>query len=297
MEQMYREILENLYDGVYLVDHNRKITYWNKGAERISGYTATEVVGVHCWDDILSHVNAEGDNLCKGECPLAKTLKDGKFREEEIFLHHKNGHRLPVVVRVTPVHDEEGRITGAVEIFSDNSRIAAIKDYMQHLESLALLDPVTEVGNRRYAEMSIQQKIDTFQRYGEVTGILLFAIDDFTRILNTYGSRIGNKVLNMVAKTILNNLRSFDIIARWDEEKFIVLIMNVTRNNLLATGDRMKKLVEQSSFLTERTLIQVTISVGATLMRQVDSVNTLIGRADTLLKSSRNKGANAIEIG
>lgn len=59
-EDLYREILENLHDGVYFVDTKRQITFWNKGAERISGYTAAEVVGSSCADGILIHMDCRG---------------------------------------------------------------------------------------------------------------------------------------------------------------------------------------------------------------------------------------------
>ena len=72
-ENFYHTILDNLYDGVYFVDLDRKITYWNKGAERITGYTAGEVVGNRCFDNILMHVDSRGTLLCKDLCPLAAT--------------------------------------------------------------------------------------------------------------------------------------------------------------------------------------------------------------------------------
>lgn len=73
----YERIIENLYDGLYFVDRDRIITYWNKAAEQISGFTANEVVGKPCSDDILTHVDIEGNNLCTGMCPLAATISIG----------------------------------------------------------------------------------------------------------------------------------------------------------------------------------------------------------------------------
>ena len=96
-------LLDSLYDGVYFVDAERSITYWNKGAERLTGYTAAEALGKHCYDNFLMHVNANGCALCFGGCPLAATLVDGNPREDEIFLRHKRGHRVPTSVRVSPV--------------------------------------------------------------------------------------------------------------------------------------------------------------------------------------------------
>ncbi|HEY6837725.1 MAG TPA: PAS domain S-box protein, partial [Geobacteraceae bacterium] len=117
----FRKLLDNLYDGVYFVDRDRLITYWNKGAERISGYTAEEVMGKSCKDSLLVHMDDKGTILCLAGCPLAATMEDRKERRAEVYLHHKDGHRVPVVVRVAPIPDRAGKIIGAVEIFSENS--------------------------------------------------------------------------------------------------------------------------------------------------------------------------------
>ncbi len=87
----YSRIIDHLYDGLYFVDRNRVIQYWNRAAERITGYAAAEVVGRPCSDNILTHVTDNGDNLCMGACPLMATLKDGQMREASVFLHHKDG--------------------------------------------------------------------------------------------------------------------------------------------------------------------------------------------------------------
>jgi PAS domain S-box-containing protein len=144
----YERIIENLYDGLYFVDRDRVITYWNKGAERISGFTADEVVGKSCADNILTHVDSQGNSLCTGMCPLAATIADGKLREAELYMHHKDGHRIPVSVRVSTLTDKDGIIIGGVELFTDISNQEATKLRVKELEKLALLDNLTQLANR-----------------------------------------------------------------------------------------------------------------------------------------------------
>src|SRR5512142_1670458 len=119
-KDFYKDIIDNLYDGVYFVDRDRVITYWNKGAERITGYKAAQVIGRACRDNVLNHVTADGTELCDAECPLAACMWDGKVREADVFLHHADGHRVPVLGRAAPLRDEAGNITGAVETFSSD---------------------------------------------------------------------------------------------------------------------------------------------------------------------------------
>src|SRR5215510_10153028 len=122
-QDFYKNIIDNLYDGVYFVDRDRVINYWNKGAERITGYSAEQTIGRACRDNLLNHVTANGVQLCQDHCPLAAVMQDGKEREAEVFLHHANGHRVPIVVRATAMRDSEGNIIGAVESFSNNSSV------------------------------------------------------------------------------------------------------------------------------------------------------------------------------
>ena len=92
-KDFFKGIIDNLYDGIYFVDRHRTITYWNKGAERITGYSAAETIGRGCRENLLNHVTADGVQLCQRDCPLAAVMEDGNEREAEVYLHHANGHR------------------------------------------------------------------------------------------------------------------------------------------------------------------------------------------------------------
>ena len=118
---LYRDVLDNIYDGVYFLDVDRRILFWNKGAERITGHRSEDVLGRPCADDILCHVDDHGRSLCRDGCPAAEVLEDGQRRESEVYLLHKNGYRVPVRIRVAPIEDAEGHIVGAMEIFSDDT--------------------------------------------------------------------------------------------------------------------------------------------------------------------------------
>ena len=92
--EIYRELLDYLADGVYFTDTERRIAFWNKGAEALSGFSRQEVIGHRCMDNLLMHVDAAGMNSAS-RLPAQDTLRDGQMREAEVFLHHINGHRVP----------------------------------------------------------------------------------------------------------------------------------------------------------------------------------------------------------
>ena len=293
----YKELLDTLYDGVYFVDRDRRIRYWNKAAEKMTGYTLKEVLGKPCAENILKHIDEHGANLCAEGCPLAKTLLDGKLREAEIFCHHKKGHRLPISVRVAPVTDGNGRIVGAVESFSDNSPRAAILARIEELEKLALLDPLTRLANRRYIEIALQGRLEEMRRYGWPFGVLSLDIDHFKEVNDNHGHPAGDEVLKAVANTLIHNARVFDAIGRWGGEEFIGIISNADDKRLLAVAERFRALVGQSHVPADGATIRVTISIGATLAKAGDTVDTLIARADQLMYQSKKAGRNKVTLG
>jgi diguanylate cyclase (GGDEF)-like protein/PAS domain S-box-containing protein len=293
---LYRNILDNLFDAVYLVDRERGIQYWNKAAERISGYRADEVIGHYCWDNLLMHVDDKGENLCQGLCPLAAAMQQEKDTESDIFLHHKDGHRVPVHVRVTPLRDEHGKVIGAAEIFSDNSPRLALLQQVKELEKLAMHDPLTGLGNRRFTEMQLNSRLDEMHRYGWFFGIFYLDVDHFKHINDTYGHDVGDRALQMVAKTMQNSVRSFDLVGRWGGEEFLGIIVGVNPYQLFALANKMRGLISQSSFTYFNDVIQVTASIGATVAQATDSPETLVKRADSLMYQAKGNGRNRVSM-
>jgi len=295
-ESFFRGILDSLQDGVYFVDMNRRITYWNKGAERITGYESSEAVGISCSDNLLVHIDDKGVNLCKAGCPMAQTLMDGLERETEAYLQHKDGHRLPVILRVSPLRDSSGCIVGAVETFSDNSSKAALLQRIDQLQKESLVDPLTGLANRRCIDMKLHSRIDEMQRYGWPCGVLFLDIDNFKIVNDTYGHNVGDGVLMMVARTLSSNLRAHDLLGRYGGEEFVAIITHVDMAQLHTFADRLRLLVEKSSHDTEYGSIRATVSIGATVLRPEDTVETAITRADLFMYNSKISGRNRVSL-
>lgn len=294
---IFQNVLDNLFDAVYLVDTERRITYWNKAAERISGYSAHEVIGHHCFDNLLVHVDCLGTQLCKGFCPLAVTLADGQQREAEVFLHHKNGHRVPVYVHVSPLFDEEGHLIGAAEIFTDNSKKQHLLIENENLKKLALLDELTGIGNRRYAEMQIDTNLSEVHRYSGSFGFLFVDIDRFKNVNDVYGHAVGDQGLRMVAQALSGAVRSHDIVCRWGGEEFIALLKHVDADLLRTVAEKLRMLVETSSLNVGTQTVRVTVSIGGTVSHRNDTREALVQRADKLMYESKALGRNTVAIG
>lgn len=293
----HESLLESLFDGVYYVNRDRQITVWNSAAERISGFSKAEVLGHCCADNILRHIDDQGHELCVEGCPLAACMQDGKVREANIYLHHKQGHRVPVTVRVSPVRDASGVITGCVEVFSDNSSAQQIIRELESLKKEVYLDPLTKVGNRRYAEMLLQTRFYEWQTHGVPYGVIFLDIDHFKRFNDSYGHKTGDEVLVMVAKTIINMLRRMDAVARWGGEEFVIILQNITEPFLQSAAERLRIFIEQSFLMAAGERLMVTASLGATLVCAEDSLESIVERADRLMYASKTAGRNRVQCG
>ncbi len=294
----FRQIFDSLQDGVYYVNRRRQITYWNRAAASITGYSSQEVVGKRCSDNLLRHVDGQGTCLCLGSCPLSATLEDGQPRSAAVFLHHREGHRLPVAVRISPLRDQTGEIVGAVEVFHDNSQELAMLARLRELEETAYLDALTGIANRRYLELFLEAKFNEFQRHGWSFGLILADVDLFKTVNDTFGHDIGDQVLKMVAKTLASNCRSYDLVGRWGGEEFLCVIGHTpTVAHLQHTAERLRHLVQHSWVSLEDLTIQVTVSLGATLARPGETPASLLKRADALLYQAKAAGRNCLCLG
>lgn len=296
-KNFYKSILDNLYEGVYITDGSREIVYWNKEAERITGFRSDDVLGHHCFSNILMHVDEKGVNLCETGCPLASTIADGRMREAEVYLSHRQGHRIPVTVRVTPLRDSSGAIIGAVELFNDNSANVAALQRLEELEKLALIDPLTEVGNRRYSEDFLQDRLGELYRYGWQSGVIFIDIDHFKVVNDEFGHDVGDEVLRMVARTLVKSIRSFDFIGRWGGEEFVAVILNVTEKDVAAIAEKFRALVKRSKLRVGDKIVRVSVSLGATLTKPNDTVESLMKRVDQLMYQSKSQGRNRVSVG
>jgi diguanylate cyclase (GGDEF)-like protein/PAS domain S-box-containing protein len=296
-KHFYKDIIDNLYDGVYFVDRDRVITYWNKGAERITGYPASRTVGRACRDNLLNHVTANGIQLCSSNCPLAAVMEDGRPRETEVFLHHADGHRLPVAIRATALRDSAGEIIGAIETFSNNSNLVSTRRRLSEMSQIARTDVLTKIGNRTYIEGRLRAVLAEFGNAQNMAGILFMDVDNFKKVNDAYGHDVGDRVLCMIANTFRHALRATDTIGRWGGEEFVALLYDVFDDQMLfKAAEKVRTLIEASRLDLDSHSLRVTVSIGATRAYSNDTPESIIRRADELMYRSKQAGRNRVTI-
>lgn len=275
-QTFYWTLLDVLKDGVYFANKQRKVTYWNKAAEAVTGYKSAEILGKFCGDNILVHIDEEGNNLCTGTCPLARCMETGEPFEQRIFLHHKEGHRVPVLVRVTPVRGPKDEIIGAVEIFTDLSSKESFLKEIQEREQQALLSSLTGLPNKQYMETSLKLKLIEWNDFKHPFGVLRIKVNGLEEVKNKHGQDTYEKVLKTLAGTLVHNINPTDIVGEWVEGEFLGIVAHGNEKKLALKANAYRILLEKSEISKGEPPVSLTVSVGTYMVKGGDTIETIL---------------------
>ncbi len=289
-------IADNLCEGVCCYNTDMTIEYANAEALKATGFVEGGFTGEKC-SEIMFHTDENGGAFCKtGRCPLKNAFAVGGVFEADMFIRHRNGSLNAVVSRVFPFFDGQGAVAGALEIFgSSSSKLLAFR-HIEKLKKLAFIDSLTETGNRAYSEIKIQTKIIELKKNLPGFGLLFADIDRFKLINDSYGHEIGDKALKFAARTMLASVRGRDFVGRWGGEEFIVLLQDVREPELRYVAEKIRHRLEKSPLVVAGKKIDMTVSIGATLATENDTIETLISRADRLMYSCKARGRNSVSV-
>ncbi|HEY5555007.1 MAG TPA: sensor domain-containing diguanylate cyclase [Cellulomonas sp.] len=287
-------LLDAMSDGVYVVEPSRRITYWNRAAEEISGFSAAEMVGRWCGDGRLNHVNERGVELCGASCPLVATMRDGRTRSVRVFVHHRDGHVRPVHVTAAALRAEDGTISGAVETFRDDSDRRVLEQDLREAENLALVDPLTGVGNRRSLDRCLSRRLSDWERHGARFAALVIDVDRFKQTNDTLGHDAGDAVLSVLARSLVNAVRTVDEVVRTGGDEFAVITGPITDDELSSLMARLHVVAAHSRY-GDLPPMHITVSIGAAMVATGDDEAALMRRADhQLLRAKRVGGKRGV---
>jgi diguanylate cyclase (GGDEF)-like protein/PAS domain S-box-containing protein len=284
----YRKILEKLHVGVIFVDKDRRITYVNARVLLLTGYEEHELLGTGCWE-LFRPLSHDGSYLADDDrCPILSCWSNGGGDKLETFFHHRIGHLIPVEVRVTAVNSPD--VAAMVEI--SNGGISRLED----LHLLPLQDHLTGLANRFYLESSIETRRAELNRYGWPFGVLFIDIDGFKEVNDTYGHGTGDLILIAIGTTLLNCMRSSDVVGRWGGDEFLAILPNVGLAELFEVAERYRLLVQETTLPLRAQKLHITVSVGGALATAEDTLDSVVARADFHMYASKAKGKNCVTI-
>jgi diguanylate cyclase (GGDEF)-like protein/PAS domain S-box-containing protein len=291
--EVFREVLEELSTGVYVVDRERRILFWNRGAEKISGHLSQYVVGRCCGEGLLAECDENSKILCGDACPLVDTMKDGRSRALDLFLRHKAGHRVAVHVEARPVRNSEGTIIGAAASFFERRYVP---EPDRRLNSLPAGDNATGLPDAQMVEIQLRQSLEDFREQGTPFCLLHLRVDELDALRTTRGREAGDSILRVVAQTLQNILRPTDVLGHCADDDFLIVVRNCHGSVLSKVAGRLEKIVRRSGIAWWGDEITATLSVGATAAVSGDTTDTIQERAHRGLAESIRNGGNCVTI-
>ena len=219
----FKQFFDSLFDGVYIVNKERMILYWNRGAEAITGYSQDEAVGRYCNSGRIRSYRRRRMQTVRGQMSAFEGHRNPKAPAQSRVLRHKDRRRTPVALHCLPFNNEQGEIVGVVGIFRDASETAALEHAYNKLRELSEKDALTGEANRRQLNKIIPDKLELLKRSGIPFSVILLAIDCFKQINKTLGHAQGDEIVVHFAQLLRRQCRGTDIIGRFKEGVFLIL--------------------------------------------------------------------------
>jgi diguanylate cyclase (GGDEF)-like protein/PAS domain S-box-containing protein len=288
-------ILGNICEGLYCLDRERRIIFWNRAAELLTGYPSSEVLGRACSDGILAHIDSWGNELCLNGCPVSTVLQDVREKTSAfVFLRHRKGHRVPVNIRVSQIRGSSGVVVGASEIFWPSLYSSRDQCNIEEWRHAALVDSLTELANRRCIDLELISAVEESRRHNVPFGIIFADIDNFKNVNDKYGHDVGDRVLQMVSRTLSSSIRAYDHIGRWGGEEFLIIAKHLDADKLTYLALKLKALVAKSSILVGGRQIGVTMTMGTAHSAAHESISSMVKQADINLLRGKASGKNCV---
>lgn len=293
---IYQAVLDSLQTGVYIVDRNRRIRFWNEGAEQITGYLRQDVVGRFLRDHLLTPADKEKDLESDPEDPLNLAFRDGKPSSMDVSILHKEGYRVPIVLRTLPIRNGHGAVVGAAESFERNRSASEWTRRQSTFADLSCLDAATGVAAKSYMETQLREHVKIFAENNAPFAILLIQIDRLEEFRASRGPGVVSTILRVIAQSIMNCVRPTDLVGCWGENQFMAILTACRESEVSLVGERIRKMIIQAEIEWWGDTFSVTSPVGGAGCRPGDELETLVARAAASVEKSVVKGGNCVTV-
>jgi diguanylate cyclase (GGDEF)-like protein/PAS domain S-box-containing protein len=291
-DDLYLALLHSLNEGMCFLDAKGAVRFWNHAAEEISGFTATEALGAHRLEDVLSYCDEAGHAM--PVAPIVETLADGKERTGRRFLRHKNGHRMPVRTRTILVRSGTGVHLGAMDLFQ------TLGDPSPRPLPVANASELSEESSEdeacEFLTAQLKLRAEQIHHHGRPFGVLLVDIDGLGRQDQRFGREAGDRLLSMVERTTSMCLRSEDVCGRWGDDTILVLLYLPDEERLQHVADRLLGLIHSSRIQWWGETVSVTVTIGGSMFHADDSEHTVVRRVEECVARGGSQGGGQVVI-
>jgi len=285
--------LNSIGDAVICTDISGNITYLNLVAEKMTGWPLQEAAGRP-----MAEVFRILDATSRETIPNPMEMAVGENRTAHLppncVLLRRDGSEIPIEDSVSPIHDREGQVTGAVIVFSDVSAARAMTLQMAHS---AQHDFLTGLPNRMLFNDRVSQAIILAPRHAKKVAVLFLDLDGFKHINDSLGHAIGDKLLQSIASRLVHCVRGTDTVSRQGGDEFVVLLSEVEHpEDAAITARRMLQTVAEPHSIDPHDL-HVTVSIGLSVFPDDgQDAETLIKNADTAMYQAKENGRQSYQF-
>lgn len=281
---LHKVLLDQTGAYIYIKNLNREYVYINeitqelfqKEKEFILGFDDSHFFELDALSDIINN-----DNWVLN---LGKVVKD-----EEINIR-KGDKEITVYQTVKkPIYNCVNKIVGLLGISTDITEMYLLKE---KLKTLVFIDDLTKLNNRKSYNENIKRLLSEYQRYKTPFSMVIYDIDNFKQINDSYGHAVGDKVLVEMSALIKSYIRETDYIFRIGGEEFAILFTQTKIAKAKSVSEKIRASVENNLNVIKDK--KITISLGVSEIKPEDKENTIFKRVDELLYKSKASGKNKI---
>lgn len=173
-----------------------------------------------------------------------------------------------------------------------------MKKEKEKLKEISISDPLTGIYNHNFFYKRLDEEFDRASRYGMPLSVVMMDIDNFKKINDTFGHRVGDKVLKKIADILKRSVRKSDMIARYGGEEFAEILTYTQKNGAAEEAERLRSLISELSFKDEGIDLKVTLSLGVAEYNPDNTADSgeLVNRADKALYKAKNAGKNRVKV-
>lgn len=294
--EIYRSVLEHLETGVYIVDRNRRVRFWNEGAEQITGFLRQDVVGRFLREHLLAVGDASKNFDADPDDPINLAIRDGKSSVLDVSILHKSGYRVPIILRTNPIRNSQGLVVGAAESFDKNRSASDLTRRQGMYAEFGCLDSITGLAAPSFMETQLRENLIAFAEHNIPFGVLLIQIDHLDQIRATRGPGVVPTILRVVAQSLENCLRPTDLVGCWGDNEFLAILLECRESDVARVGERVRRMIGGAEIEWWGDTFSVTSPLGGAGCRAEDTPELLIERAEASLQTSIAQGGNRIVV-
>lgn len=293
--------------GVIIIDDKRNIRFWNRFMETRSHKDAEQVMGKNLFEIFPELPERWLDRKIQGVFAMDTPAFSNWEQRHHLFdLPHTrpfttSSRYMAQNVSIIPIENEELNvdlvcitIEDATDVYYFQTQYQAT---MEQLELANRTDGLTKVFNRRYWEEQFTMEFNRAMRYGTDLSLVMFDLDKFKNINDTYGHQGGDLVLVEVCAFIMDLLRDTDLIGRYGGEEFGIIFPNTDSDGALQVCERIRQGFQLHKMVFDNQTIWATMSMGlVSLDPEHKSIEDMINRADLALYQSKRDGRNQVTV-